>query len=127
MLLFGVVLGLVAGYLSGKQRHKLLWLTLLVWVSARALNWGWPGSVMAIGSQCLFIVLMLYWILPRLGAAKRWRNQSLLWLLVGLGGLALWSQAGITLPGPNGPGGEHTVCAVNGLYRWAGHCPRSGR
>lgn len=97
-LLFGVVMGMVAGYLSGKQPRKLLWLTLLVWVSARALSWGWPGSLMAIGFQCLFIVLLLYWLLPRLGAAKRWRNRSLLWLLVGLGALALWTQAGATLP-----------------------------
>lgn len=97
-LLFGLVLGLVAGYLSGKQPRALLALTLLAWALARLSSWIWPESLPSMGFQALFVFLVLYWILPRLGAAKRWRNRSLIWLLAGLGVLALWRQSGASVP-----------------------------
>lgn len=95
-MLFGLVTGLIAGYLSGRPRQMIAFLILLAWCSARIASLGWPDSLWSAALQAFLVALLLRQLLPRLKAAKRWRNQMLLPLicaLLGLGVLSALSRA----------------------------------
>ncbi|AFI82927.1 NnrS family protein [Methylophaga nitratireducenticrescens] len=99
-MLFGLVTGLIAGYLSGRPERKVALLILLAWFAARVASLNWPDSLWSTVLQALLVALLLWQILPRLNAAKRWRNRILLPLIFALLGLGVLSalSRGLTLP-----------------------------
>lgn len=88
-MLFGFALAVIAGYLLGPQPRRLTLALLGCWLLARIGSLFWPGSWLALGAGLLFAVGLAWKVLPRfLGAAKKWRNQSVAPVV---GGLALLS------------------------------------
>ena len=85
-LLFGFALAVVAGYLLGPQPPRLTLLLLAAWALAR-LGWlFWPGGWLASLGAALFAAGLVWKVVPRfVGAAKKWRNQSVAPLVIVLG------------------------------------------
>ncbi|MCH8531497.1 MAG: NnrS family protein [Saccharospirillum sp.] len=83
-MFFGLGLGLVAGYLLGRQKLYMLLALMGSWMLARVSHLWLPWSLPALGIQGLFTVLMLSQLVPRLRVAKRWRNRMLVPLLTAL-------------------------------------------
>lgn len=85
-LLFGFALAVVAGYLLGPQPPRLTLLLLAAWALAR-LGWlFWPGGGLATLGAALFATGLAWKVVPRfVGAAKKWRNQSVAPLVIVLG------------------------------------------
>ncbi|MGE4404805.1 NnrS family protein [Pseudomonas sp.] len=76
-MLFGFALAVIAGYLLGPQPLRLTLVLLGCWLLARAGFLLWPGSWLAQASAALFAAGLAWKVLPRfLGAAKKWRNQT---------------------------------------------------
>src|SRR5690606_38861221 len=76
-LLFGYALAVVAGYLLGPQPQPRCLALLGCWLAARLLYLAYPGSLLAGLAAALFAAGLAWQVLPRfLGAAKKWRNQS---------------------------------------------------
>ena len=76
-LLFGYALAVVAGYLLGPQPQPRCLVLLGCWLAARLLFLAYPGSLLAGLAAALFAAGLAWQVLPRfLGAAKKWRNQS---------------------------------------------------
>ncbi len=84
-MLFGYGLAVVAGFLLGPQP---LWMTIVLvalWLAARIAFIGWPDSWMATVVATLFAIGICVRIVPRFApSAKKWRNQSLVWIVAGL-------------------------------------------
>jgi uncharacterized protein involved in response to NO len=76
-MLFGFALAVVAGYLLGPQPLPLILSLLGCWALAR-LGWlFWPGAWWTVLSAALFAGGVAWKVVPRfLGAAKKWRNQT---------------------------------------------------
>lgn len=88
-MLFGFALAVIAGYLLGPQPLRLTLALLGCWLLARLGSLLWPGSWAAFGATLLFAAGLAWKVLPRfIGAAKKWRNQSVAPVV---GGLALLS------------------------------------
>lgn len=88
-MLFGFALAVIAGYLLGPQPLRLTIALLGCWVLARLGSLFWPGSWLALGATLLFAAGLAWKVLPRfVGAAKKWRNQSIAPIV---GGFALLS------------------------------------
>lgn len=88
-MLFGFALAVIAGYLLGPQPLRLILALLGCWLLARVASLCWPGSWLALGATLLFAAGLAWKVLPRfIGAAKKWRNQSVAPVV---GGLALLS------------------------------------
>jgi uncharacterized protein involved in response to NO len=83
-MFFGLGLGLIAGYLLGRQKLYMLLVVTGSWLLARASHLWMPWSWVALGAQAVFTVLLLVQIIPRLNVAKRWRNRMLVPLLIAL-------------------------------------------
>ena len=85
-LLFGFALAVVAGYLLGPQPLRLTVGLLACWLLARL---GWlfsPGAWWTVLAAALFAAGVAWKVVPRfLGAAKKWRNQTVAPVVVGLG------------------------------------------
>lgn len=80
-MLFGLAPALIAGYLLGPMpARRLVWF-LCFWLLARIAGliapFAWPALVF----NALFVILFARQLLPRLWAAKKWRNRSLVPLL----------------------------------------------
>ncbi|MCQ4324640.1 NnrS family protein [Stutzerimonas stutzeri] len=93
-MLFGFALAVIAGYLLGPQPLRLTLALLGCWSLARVSFLLWPGSWLTLASAVLFAAGLAWKVLPRfLGAAKKWRNQTVAPVV---GGLSLLSaSAGI--------------------------------
>jgi len=88
-MLFGFALAVIAGYLLGPQPLRLTIALLGCWLLARLGALFWPGSWLALGATLLFAAGLAWKVLPRfVGAAKKWRNQSIAPIV---GGFALLS------------------------------------
>ncbi|MHA7881002.1 MAG: NnrS family protein [Saccharospirillum sp.] len=83
-MFFGLGLALVAGYLLGRQKLYMLLALMGTWILARISHLWLPWSLVSLGLQAAFTGLMLMQIIPRLTAAKRWRNRMLVPLLIAL-------------------------------------------
>lgn len=89
-MLFGFALAVVAGYLLGPQPKHVTLALLGCWLLARLGFLLWPGSWLAIGASLLFAAGLIWKVVPRfLGAAKKWRNQTVAPVVVGLGLVSL--------------------------------------
>jgi uncharacterized protein involved in response to NO len=80
-MLFGLAPALIAGYLLGPMPARCLTWFLGFWLLARITDliasFAWPALV----CNALFAILLAWRLLPRLWAAKKWRNRSLVPLL----------------------------------------------
>lgn len=84
-MLFGFALAVVAGYLLGPQPRAITLALLVAWALARIAFLLWPGSLPAILMAGTFAAGLVWRVVPRfLGAAKKWRNQSVAPLVTGL-------------------------------------------
>lgn len=89
-LLAGYGILVVAGYLLGKIRPRLLWLFLASWLMSRLSFLMAPGSVWAIASALATAAFVARFTVPRFArSAKKWRNKSLVPLLSLLSALVL--------------------------------------
>ena len=80
-MLFGFIPALIAGYLLGPMPAKKLVWFLCFWLLARIAGLIAPFSWLALVFNALFVILFARQLLPRLWAAKKWRNRSLVPLL----------------------------------------------
>ena len=88
-MLFGFALAVIAGYLLGPQPLRLTLALLGCWLLARLGSLFWPDSWLAFSATLLFAAGLAWKVLPRfVGAAKKWRNQSIAPIV---GGFALLS------------------------------------
>lgn len=84
-MLFGFALAVVAGYLLGPQPRSVTWPLFTLWLLARILWLFWPASVWASAANLLFVLAIAGRVLPRFwGAAKKWRNRSVIPVIGGL-------------------------------------------
>lgn len=94
-MLFGFALAVIAGYLLGPQRLRFTLTLLGCWALARLSFLQWPGSWLALASAAIFATGLAWKVLPRfLGAAKKWRNQSVAPVVAGLSLLSAIASGG---------------------------------
>ena len=95
-MLFGFALAVIAGYLLGPQPRRLILALLGCWLLARLGALFWPESWLAFGAMLLFAGGLAWKVLPRfVGAAKKWRNQSVAPIVGGLALLSAVSAIGL--------------------------------
>lgn len=88
-MLFGFALAVVAGYLLGPQPLRLTLALLACWLLARLGHLLAPDATWPLLASGLFAAGLAWKVIPRFaGAAKKWRNQSVVPIV---GGLALLS------------------------------------
>lgn len=98
-MLFGFALAVVAGYLLGPQRLNLTIALLACWLLARLCFLFWPGSWLTTVASAAFAAGLTWKVVPRfLGAAKKWRNQTVAPVVIGLSLLS--AVAGLALARP---------------------------
>ncbi|KKJ97196.1 hypothetical protein PK34_06430 [Stutzerimonas stutzeri] len=94
-MLFGFALAVIAGYLLGPQRLRFTLTLLGCWALARLSFLLWPGSWLALICAAIFATALAWKVLPRfLGAAKKWRNQSVAPVVAGLSLLSAIASGG---------------------------------
>jgi len=94
-MLFGFALAVIAGYLLGPQRLRFTLALLGCWALARLSFLLWPGSWLALICAAAFATGLAWKVLPRfLGAAKKWRNQSVAPVVAGLSLLSAIASGG---------------------------------
>ncbi|HBB99609.1 NnrS family protein [Stutzerimonas kunmingensis] len=94
-ILFGFALAVIAGYLLGPQRLRFTLTLLGCWALARLSFLLWPGSWLALICAAAFATGLAWKVLPRfLGAAKKWRNQSVAPVVAGLSLLSAIASGG---------------------------------
>lgn len=95
-MLFGFALAVIAGYLLGPQPQRLTLALLGCWLVARLGSLFWPGSWIAFSATLLFAAGLAWKVLPRfVGAAKKWRNQSVAPVVCGLALLSAVTVSGL--------------------------------
>lgn len=95
-MLFGFALAVVAGYLLGPQPPRRTLCLIGCWALARASYLFWPGSWLALASATAFAADLAWTVLPRfLGAAKKWRNQTVAPVVAGLSLVSVIASSGI--------------------------------
>ncbi len=98
-MLFGFALAVVAGYLLGPQRLNLTIALLACWLLARLCFLFWPGSWLTTVASAAFAAGLTWKVVPRFfGAAKKWRNQTVAPVVIGLSLLS--AVAGLALARP---------------------------
>ncbi len=96
-MLFGFALAVVAGYLLGPQRLRLTLALLACWSLARFGFLLWPGSWLSTAASAAFAGGLAWKIAPRfLGAAKKWRNQTIAPVVIGLSLLSAFATLTLT-------------------------------
>ncbi len=88
-MFFGIGLGLVAGYLLGVQKRSVMALLLVSWALSRVTHLWFPFSWWALSCQAVFVLCLLWKLVPKLRVARKWRNRMLVPLLVLIGVLPL--------------------------------------
>lgn len=84
-MIFGFALAVIAGYISGPmpKSDTFMWVTL--WFSARISFWADPTHVVTAILNVLFVALLVKKLAPIfLRTAKKWRNKSVGFILIGL-------------------------------------------
>lgn len=99
-LLFGFALAVVAGYLINRVTAPRLAGLFLLWLLARVTYLLLPGSVPALLANVAFAAMLVGLVVPQfLKGAKKWRNQAIAPLLIGLCAAPVLFQAA-ALTGP---------------------------
>lgn len=80
-MLFGLTPALIAGYLLGPMPARRMAWFMGFWLLARTGDLLAPFAWSALIFNALFVILLARQLLPRLWAAKKWRNRSLVPLL----------------------------------------------
>ncbi len=94
-MIFGFALAVIAGYLLGPQPLRFTLTLLGCWLLARASFLLWPDSWLALASAAVFAAGLAWKVLPRfLGAAKKWRNQTVAPVVAALGLLSAAASSG---------------------------------
>jgi uncharacterized protein involved in response to NO len=84
-MLFGFALAVVAGNQLGPSKGARIALLFAVWIGARAAFLAAPASLPALAANAAFAALLAVQVAPRLlRTAKKWRNQALPAVLIGL-------------------------------------------
>lgn len=84
-MLFGFALAVVAGYTSGPQPKKEAFTMIGLWILARITFLFWPASLVASLCNLIFVFSMVWKIAPVfLKTAKKWRNKSVGFILIGI-------------------------------------------
>ncbi|MCS3903216.1 uncharacterized protein involved in response to NO [Methylohalomonas lacus] len=76
-MLFGFVLALIAGYLLGPQPRPRLYGIFALWLAARIAALVAPASVVTGFLSPAFVLVTAWFVVPKLLAAKKWRNRSI--------------------------------------------------
>lgn len=74
-MLFGFALALVVGYLLGPQPKARLYILFGLWLAARLGRTSMADSIIPVLLELLFVLAAAWHIVPRLLAAKKWRNR----------------------------------------------------
>ncbi len=94
-MIFGFALAVIAGYLLGPQPLRFTLTLLGCWLLARVSFLLWPDSWLALASAAVFAAGLAWKVLPRfLGAAKKWRNQTVAPVVAALGLLSAAASSG---------------------------------
>ncbi|MEX1166174.1 MAG: NnrS family protein, partial [Hydrogenophaga sp.] len=80
-MLFGFALALVAGYLLGPQPAPRLMTLFALWLLARGAHLTAPETLYPVASNAAFALLLAWHLVPKMLAAKKWRNQAIAPLL----------------------------------------------
>lgn len=80
-MLFGLAPALIAGYLLGPMPAQRMAWFMGFWLLARVGDLIAPFAWLTLVFNALFVILLAQQLLPRLWAAKKWRNRSLVPLL----------------------------------------------
>lgn len=92
-MLFGYALAVIAGYLLGPQSKLHLGAMLALWIAARLSFLIAPASIITVAANAVFAVLLAWQIAPKfMTAAKKWRNQVIGPVLLGICGTAAAAQ-----------------------------------
>lgn len=84
-MLFGFALAVVAGYVLGPREKPALLSLIALWLGARFTFLLWPASWPAVLFNAAFVLLLVYQVAPTyLRTAKKWRNKSIAFILLGL-------------------------------------------
>ena len=88
-LLFGFALAVAAGFLINRTTTARLIALFVLWLLARVLFLGLPGSALAFLANTGFAVMLAWMTVPQfLRGAKKWRNRAIAPILLGLCGMA---------------------------------------
>lgn len=83
-MFFGFVLALVAGYTLGPVTVRRMSVLALMWLAGRLLLFAPVDPAASRIVTAVFAVLLGIAILPRFRHAKKWRNKSVTWILLGI-------------------------------------------
>lgn len=83
-MFFGFVLALVAGYTLGPVTSRRMLALIFVWFTGRILLFAPVDPMASRAATVLFAVLLGMVVLPRFRHAKKWRNKSVTWILLGI-------------------------------------------
>lgn len=85
-MIFGFALMVIAGYLAGLQPKPYIFTVIGLWLVARLSFWFAPISLMTLMINIAFVGTLVWKLAPIfLRTAKKWRNKSAGFVLVGLG------------------------------------------
>ncbi|MEX1198256.1 MAG: NnrS family protein [Pseudohongiellaceae bacterium] len=85
-MLFGFATAVIAGFLIQSTIRRQLALLFVAWLAGRASVLLLSAPWMVAFSNGLFVALLLYHTVPMFaGAAKKWRNRSVVLILAGIG------------------------------------------
>ena len=89
-MIFGFALVVIAGYLAGPQPKPYIFTVMGLWLVARLSFWFAPTSMITAIINVAFVGTLVWKLAPIfLRTAKKWRNKSAGFVLVGLGISAL--------------------------------------
>ena len=83
-MLFGFALAVVAGYTLTPNRRRHSMVLLAIWLCARVASLGWPTSLAAAALNALFTAGLVAAVAPIYLRARKWRNRSVAFVLIGL-------------------------------------------
>ena len=84
-MIFGFALAVIAGYISGPMPKRTVYGWLALWFAARVSFWFAPTSLLSVALNLLFVAVLVHKLAPIfLRTAKKWRNKSVGFILLGL-------------------------------------------
>ena len=84
-MIFGFALAVIAGYIAGPQRKQYAFSMIGLWLLARVSFWLAPTSLFTAMLNIAFVGALVWKLAPIfLRTAKKWRNKSVGFVLVGL-------------------------------------------